>query len=89
MSNLKVDPTPNPNSIKITLEQAVIDSGSFSASTAAEADAHEVARKRFAVAGVTNVFMSNTCISVNKDPGASWDDLQLRVEEVIRGHFGG
>ena len=87
MANLRVDPTPNPNSIKVTLGRQVLDSGSFSAASAEEAASNELARKLFALGSITNVFMIHNFISVNKDPGADWGELQPKVEEVIRAQF--
>lgn len=88
MAGLRVDPTPNPNSIKITLDRPVLPQGSFSASSADQASGNELARKLFAIGRVTNIFLLNNFISVNKDPGTEWSDLSPRIEQVVREHFG-
>ncbi len=87
MTKLRVDSTPNPNSIKVTLDKPVLDSGSFSAASSEEAESNELARKLFALGSISNVFMINNFISVNKAPGADWGELQPKVEEVIRAQF--
>lgn len=85
--NLTITPTPNPNSMKITLDRTVIDKGSKTFDSAVEAAASPVASALFKIAGVRSVFMLNNFITVTKDPGADWKALVPELEKTVRAQF--
>lgn len=91
MSDVQVvaQPTPNPNSVKFTLNRTVSEGSSKTYQSAEEAQESPLASAIFAVPGVTMVFLLNNFITVGKDPSASWQDVVPQVEEAIRKHYAG
>lgn len=84
--SIQITPTPNPNAIRIGLSTTVAPKAlSFASAALAESD--PLAKKLFAVPGVSNVFMINNFVTVNKDPGAEWSAIEPRVAQIIRDHF--
>ncbi len=80
------EPTPNPNSMKFTLDRRVAERGqSFNSS--GEAERSPLARRLFEIRGVRSVFLLNNFISVSRDPAADWGELVPEVEAAIRAHF--
>ncbi len=85
MPTIHVDPTPNPNSLKFTLEEGhFIESGMESFRSAEEAASHPLASKLFALPGVDNVFIMPQFLTVTKKPEADWDNLLPRIQEILQ-----
>jgi len=91
MSDVQIvaQPTPNPNSVKFTLDRTVSEGTSKTYQNAEEARESPLASAIFAVQGVTMVFLLNNFITVGKDPAASWHDLVPQIEAAIREHYAG
>lgn len=89
MVDVMYQPTPNPNSMKFTLDRQVVESGSESYMNAEAAEKSPLASALFKLNGVASLFMLGNFITVNKAPEAAWDDLVPQVEEALRAHFGG
>lgn len=87
MLDVTYQPTPNPNSMKFTLNRQVVESGSESYMDADAAKESPVAAALFKLEGVASVFMLGNFISVNKVPEAAWEQLVPQVEETLRSHF--
>src|SRR5690606_39142001 len=89
MSDVQIvaQPTPNPNSVKFTLDRTVSEGTSKTYQNAEEARESPLASAIFAVQGVTMVFLLNNFITVGKDPAASWHDLVPQIEAAIREHY--
>ena len=79
----EIEPTPNPNAMKFTCSSKVIAKGSMSFENAAVAQKDPLASAVFGVSGVKSVFAVNDFVTVTKEPTASWDELQPRLETVI------
>ena len=80
------EPTPNPNSMKFTLDRRVAEQGQ-SFNSPGEAEQSPLARRLFAIRGVRSIFLLNNFISVSRDPAADWGELAPKVEAAIRAHF--
>jgi hypothetical protein len=80
---ISIDPTPNENALKFTIEGKAIASGSatFKKDTAAN---NPIAAAVFAIDGIVAVFLLNDFITVTKAPSASWSDLQKAVQDAIQ-----
>lgn len=87
--DVMVDPTPNPNAFKFTLDRAVTEGGSESYADKEQAQAHPLAAKLFELPGVAAVFFLNNFVTVTRDPSQSWDDLAPEVVNVIQEHYAG
>ena len=80
--------TPNPNSIRVGLSQAMFPAAkTFRA--AADTEGNALAGDLIAIAGVVQVFMLNDFISINKDPGADWAKIEPAVAQVLMKHLNG
>lgn len=84
MVDILYQPTPNPNSMKFTLDRKVVESGSKSYMNKEAAEESPLARALFEVEGVASLFMLGNFITVNKEPQAAWEDLVPKIEDVLR-----
>lgn len=85
--NVSITPTPNPNSMKITVDRTVIDSGSKTFDSESEAASNPLASALFKIGGVASVFMLNNFITVTKQPAADWKAMLPELEKTVRAHF--
>ena len=85
--NITVSPTPNPNSMKLTLDRKVVESGSRSYVSRGRAEGDPLATALFAIPGVANVFMLNDFITVTKDSMTEWESILPAAEAAIRRHL--
>lgn len=84
MASIKTSPTPNPNSLKFTLEDGTfIESGMESFNSRDEATGHPLGERLFEIDGVDNVFILPQFLTVTKSATADWNDLVPHVERVI------
>ena len=84
---ISTTPTPNPNAMKFTLDRTLVDKGSKTFDSAAEAAANPLAAALFGVPGVKSVFLLNSFITVTKDAAADWKSLVPELETAVRTHF--
>ena len=78
--------TPNPNAWKFTLDRKVLDGGSLSFNSKAEAQEHGLGRALFALAGVQSIFAVNDFVTVTQDGSRSWGELADQVIQAIQSH---
>jgi hypothetical protein len=83
-----IDPTPNPNSLKITVS-TVLSAGPMTFQSPAEAEKNELVKKLFTIPGLRSIFVINNFATVTKDPATSWDEIEPKLREVVEGHFQG
>jgi hypothetical protein len=83
-----IDPTPNPNSMKITVS-TVLSPGAVTYGSPAEAEKNDFAKALFAVPGVRSIFVVNNFATVSKDPAADWSDIAPKLRDVVQHHFQG
>jgi len=88
MPEIQITPTPNPNSLKFTLQEGVfIESGMESFNSPVEAEAHPLGSRLFSLPGVINVFILPQFLTVSKHPAEDWDALVPKIEGAIRGYL--
>lgn len=81
----RFDPTPNPSAGKFTVNRILIEGRSgLSFASAADAAAHPVADRLFAIPGVEGVFIVADFVTVTKSTSASWADLEPQVRAAIQ-----
>ena len=77
--------TPNPNSIKWVLGQAVVpDGGSAHFSAPPAPGESALAASLFAVPGVAGVFLGPSFITITKNDAAEWTELAQPVVDAIK-----
>ena len=81
-----VEHTPNPNSLKFTLNQPVTAKG-ISITSREAAIAYPLAHKLFEVPGVKGLYLMHNFISVTKEPSAQWESMVSALQAVIAAHF--
>lgn len=88
MPNFQVDPTPNPNSLKITTDAGpFISSGLVAIQSEEEAADHPLGQRLFAIDGVTDLLIMPAFLTVSKTPNTNWNDIIPRVKETLEDHF--
>jgi len=83
-NRIRFQPTPNPNSMKFTLEKPVIQKGMANFNSREEADGTPVAKRLFEIDGVTGVLMMENFVSVNKSASGNWGVIVPLVVEILQ-----
>ena len=78
----RIEPTPNPNSMKVTLNRMVGEDRGKTYSPANAAD-WPLAQRLFEITGVTSVFVLKDFVTVSKSPASTWDSILPEVERAI------
>lgn len=87
MPSIHVSPTPNPDSLKFSVEGAtLIPDGLRAFGSAREAEGDPLAATLFSLSGVANVFIVPDFLTVTKHPAARWDRLAEAVERILSEH---
>jgi len=76
--------TPNPNSVKFTVNRQVTSGGSQTFASADEAILSPLAQRLFAVDGVRTVFFLKDFVSIGRVTGVDWATIIPSVEAAIR-----
>jgi Fe-S cluster biogenesis protein NfuA len=84
---IQTESTPNPNSLKFIPGQPVMTSGTADFREAAKAQKSPLAKRLFAVEGVTGVYLGGDFISVTKDEAADWVLLKPSLIGAIMDHY--
>ncbi|RDI62184.1 NifU family protein [Microvirga subterranea] len=83
---IQTEATPNPATLKFLPGRVVMPEGTFEARTPDAADASPLARRLFAITGVTGVFFGYDFITVTKADG-EWQHLKPAILGGIMEHF--
>jgi Fe-S cluster biogenesis protein NfuA len=79
--------TPNPNSVKWVLGQALVEGGAGAHFEApVSEDVSPLAARLFAVDGVVGVFLASNFVTVTKREELEWSDLAQPVVDAIKAH---
>ena len=79
---VEVQPTPNPNAVKFILDREVVAQPT-SFFNAEQATDHPLAKKLFAIPGVSSLLLLGDFVTVNKRPDVPWKDITQAVESVL------
>jgi len=78
----EIQPTPNPNAVKLMLDGSVSQQP-MSFFNAAAAQDHPLAAKLFAIEGVSTLLLLGDFITINKSPQAKWADITAQAKAVL------
>ena len=81
------EPTPNPNSVKFSLNRDVTAEGSQSYDNPAEAANSPLAKRLFDIKGVRSLFFLKNFVTVVKDSGNGWDEIVPQVKDILKDYF--
>ncbi|MDM7459919.1 MAG: NifU family protein [Paracoccus sp. (in: a-proteobacteria)] len=84
---IQTETTPNPATLKFLPGETVLGSGTADFPAAEAATSSPLARRIFAVPGVTGVFLGRDFVTVTKDDATIWDHLKPSVLGAIMEHF--
>lgn len=85
--NIRVQQTPNPNSLLYHVDHTVTEERMVQFNSAAEAGDDPLASALFGIDGVGSVFYMPNSITVSKRPDGDWDEIGPAAEDAIRDHF--
>ena len=79
---IEIQPTPNPNAAKFVLDGECSEApmSFFNADAASD---HPLAKKLFAIPGVTSLLLLGDFITVNKQPNLRWEEITPAVRRVL------
>lgn len=81
--------TPNPNSMKFTVNRELWAGRARTVASADEAFGFPLAARLLAVPGVRGLFFLRDFVTVTRQPGVPWDALAPAVNAAIHEHFSG
>lgn len=78
----EIQPTPNPNAAKFVLDREIANPpiSFFNAEAATD---HPLAKKLFAIPGVTSVLLLGDFVTINKRPDADWKSITPGIRRVL------
>ncbi|MBN1299975.1 MAG: NifU family protein [Melioribacteraceae bacterium] len=79
-----VDLTPNPQALKFILNERLLNAETRNYTNKEEADKDPLAKGIFEIDGVVSVFYMDKFITIEKDPGTSWGQIQKPFVEFIK-----
>lgn len=84
---IQTESTPNPATLKFLPGQTVLDLGTADFPNAEAAATSPLARRVFAVAGVTGVFLGSDFVTVTKAESTDWQHIKPAILGAIMEHF--
>jgi len=84
---IQTESTPNPATLKFLPGQAVLDAGTADFTSGEEAESSPLARRIFAVDGVTGVFLGADFVTVTKAEAAVWEHIKPAILGAIMEHY--
>lgn len=84
---IQTETTPNPATLKFLPGETVLDNGTADFPAPDTAALSPLARRIFAVGGVTGVFLGRDFVTVTKADDQPWDHLKPSILGAIMEHF--
>lgn len=84
---IQTESTPNPATLKFLPGQTVLDTGTADFTTAETAAKSPLARRIFAVDGVTGVFLGTDFVTVTKADSILWEHIKPAILGAVMEHF--
>lgn len=83
MRIINIEPTPSPNAMKINLDERLPDGRRYTFTEANKAKAPDLIRRMLDIPGVTEVFHTADFMSVERKPGADWEQILTAVRAAF------
>lgn len=81
--------TPNPNTLKYSINRTLLDRGAVSFVKREDADTSSpLAAKLFAIPGISGVMIGTNFVTVTKTEAGDWDVVHKNTSEIIEKHLG-
>ncbi|MGH7557878.1 MAG: NifU N-terminal domain-containing protein [Gemmatimonadota bacterium] len=85
--NIRIQPTPNPNSLLFHVDRTVTDERMKQFNSAEDAAGVPLAKSLFSIENVATIFFMPNSITVSKEAEGAWDEIAPAAEEAIQAHF--
>jgi len=85
MRLLSIEPTPNPNSMKLNLDESLPKGAAFTYRPEGKAHYAPWIQELLAIPGVQSLYHAGDFIAVQRVPSASWEALLGRARDVLGG----
>lgn len=80
--------TPNPNTLKYSVNRTLLEKGAVNFTTRQEAEARSpLATKLFAVPGICGVMIGKDFVTVTKSDDGDWDVVHKNASSTIENHL--
>jgi Fe-S cluster biogenesis protein NfuA len=79
--------TPNPNTLKYVVDRTLLERGAANFVNAEAAEKSPLAKRLFAVTGVSGVMIGKNFVTVTKGEAGEWDDLNDGVMMTLDTHL--
>jgi Fe-S cluster biogenesis protein NfuA len=84
---IQTESTPNPATLKFLPGQTVLEAGTADFPTPEAGGSSPLARRIFAVSGVTGVFFGNDFVTVTKSDDVEWDHIKPAILGAVMEHY--
>ena len=84
---IQTETTPNPATLKFLPGETVLASGTADFPVAEQAAGSPLARRIFAVPGVSGVFLGSDFVTVTKTDAVAWDQIKPSILGAIMDHY--
>ena len=85
---VKVDATPNPNSLKFTADRELWPARARTIASKDQARDMPLAARLLDVPGIKSLFFLRDFLTVTREPGADWEPITASVLNAIRKEHG-
>lgn len=76
-----IDPTPNPNAMKLSFDRPIDFSGTVTAEN--KAGCPRLVQDLYEIEGVEGIFVSTNFMSLTKKPDADWEPILKQAQEIF------
>ena len=85
MNVVSIEPTPNPNSMKINLDESLDPGIKYTFTHQNKANFPDYVKKILAIPDVISIFQVNDFMSIQRHPNADWEKILTSVRIVLEG----
>lgn len=89
MNIVSIEPTPSPNAMKLTLDEALANGVNYAFTRERSERAPGHLKPLLAIEGVKSVYHAADFIALEREPGADWRAVLSAVSEALGGGAGG
>jgi hypothetical protein len=83
MKLVSIEPTPNPNSMKINLDESLAAGIKYTFTQQDQRNYPAYAKKILAIPGVVSLFQVNDFMSIHRQPNADWESILVHVRKEL------
>lgn len=85
MKLVSIEPTPNPNDMKINLDESLDSGVKYTVTQQDKGNYPDYVERILSVPGVIGIFQVNDFMSIKRQPSAEWEKILIAVRRVLEG----